>query len=147
MKTRTLCIILILVLAILIIFGSGASRKPAYISKVYEIYGTWVNPDYNTNPGIAAIRVYHPNGEVNRYSENTATAAGSGEFVITNKWAGSKGTIWYTTIEKYPFTFDVYRILNIISNSGKTLEQTWTLSDYPTEIDTEHSRYAIYYRQ
>ena len=46
MKTRTLISVLILIMAVLVIAASCATDKMAYISKEYEIYGTWVNPDY-----------------------------------------------------------------------------------------------------
>jgi hypothetical protein len=149
MKSRTLLSILILILALLIVVGSCATGKKAYVVKEdEELFGTWINPDYN-NTGHCAKYVFHHNGKVEYYSATTDRAADHGEFVITNKWADVKGNICYTMIEEFPFwgTGRINYILAKISNSGKTLEFTWTHSDYPTEIDPEHSRYNIYYRQ
>jgi len=123
------------------------NKKPAYISKVYEIFGTWVNPDYN-NTGFCAKYVFHPNEKLESYSATTDRVADHGAFVITNKWADSKGNIWYTIIQKFPF-WGIGRIeycFAKISNSGKTMEFTWNHGDYPTEIDPGYSRYTIFYR-
>ena len=55
---------------ILILFGGCATETPAYISKIYEIYGTWVNPDYN-NLGHCAKYVFHHNGIVEYINQNS----------------------------------------------------------------------------
>ena len=48
MKTKTLVLILILTFTLLIIAGSCATQKQAYIPKINEeLYGTWVNTDYD----------------------------------------------------------------------------------------------------
>ena len=147
MKTRTFIAVSILFMVAFVLIG-GSSKKEITIDEVMEaLCYTWINPDYNTNPGIEAIIVFHPNGKVELYSETTAISSTYGEFVITNKWADSKGNIWFSYYEERPLTNDWYYILNKISNSGKTLEQAWAMRDYPTEIDTEHVRYAIYTRQ
>ncbi len=53
MKTKTLVSILILVLAVLIIAGSCATGKKAYVAKEdEELFGTWINPDYG---GLAKV--------------------------------------------------------------------------------------------
>ncbi len=59
MKTRTLAIVF-LIMVVLLIAGSCVTDKMKYISKDYEIYGTWVNPDYKnfTQPGKL---VFYPN--------------------------------------------------------------------------------------
>ena len=47
MKTRTL-ILIVLIIVVLIIFRSCATEKKAYVTKdSEELYGTWVNPEYN----------------------------------------------------------------------------------------------------
>ncbi len=146
MKTRTFISVLILFMAVLIIVGSCATDKMAYISKDYEIYGTWANPEYN---GVThdPKMVINPNGIIDFYNPITATKPSpfQGEFYITNKWTDTKGTIWYTYI-LYHYSQKRYALVKI-SNSGKTLEMAY-YSDYPKEIDPKtSSNYMLYYRQ
>ncbi len=145
MKTRTL-ILVFLLMAVLIIAGSCAKEKPDYISKEYELYGTWVNPDYDNNCCIYPKVVFNPNGIMDTYTTSTAPKPGplKIKFFITNKWTESKGTIWYTFI--YYFAEEEVYSLAKISNSGKTLE--WFMStDYPKEMDPESTQYFFYTRQ
>ncbi len=148
MKTRTLVLILILVSAVLIIAGSCATEKMTYISKEFEIYGTWVNPDYNNTDRWSKI-VFYPDGIDHCYMEDTSTVVGlKEEFVITNKWIDSKGNYFYTM--RFSPETDPYWVFCLlkISNSGRTLEWDWSFDDYPKEIDPEISGvYSIYYRQ
>jgi len=151
MKARTYVSIMILVLAVLIVVGSCATDKMAYISKDYEIYGTWINPDAKPIVQKAKI-VIHPNGKMELYPTITSASFGHNEFVITNKWIDSKGNIWYTLIfdwgELYQQdTFDPDYVLCKISDSGKTLELSWTNTDYLKEIDPNYTDYHILYRQ
>ncbi len=46
MKIKKIIAPLLLMVVLVLLFGSCATDKMAYISKDYEIYGTWVNPDY-----------------------------------------------------------------------------------------------------
>ena len=49
MKTRMYVAIFVFMIAVLIIAGSCATQKQAYIPKTNEeLYGTWVNTDYDT---------------------------------------------------------------------------------------------------
>ena len=147
MKTRTFISVAIIIMAVLIIAGSCAADKMAYISKEYEIYGTWVNPD-NKNIGQRFGKiVFHPNGRMEVYGADTGPAVDTkGGFVITNKWTDSKGNIWYTIIFKFGVQ-NQYGLLKI-SNSGKTLEFNYG-NDYPKEINPSdvHSVHFIFYRQ
>ena len=146
MKTRTLILIVILFTSVVFGIGSCVSDKMAYISKEYEIYGTWVNPDYNKETLLGKV-VFHPNGIMEGYGAATGPAASDeAEFVITNKWTDSKGNIWYTIIYKFFVQWE-YGLLKI-SNSGKTLEFAYG-NEYPKEIDSSdiHSVYLILYRQ
>jgi len=146
MKSRTFVSISILVVAVLIVVGSCANEKPDYISKDYEIYGTWVNPDYGDGPMWHPKAVFNPNGITDYYPSITATkpTPSQGQFFITNKWSDSKGNILYTFI--YHFCDEKVYILAKISNSGKTLEMAMS-TDYPEEMGLESSQYFIYNRQ
>ena len=146
MKARTLILVVILITAVVFVIGSCVTDKMAYISKEYEIYGTWVNPDYNKEILFGKV-VFHPNGKMEGYGADTGPAfSEKGEFVITNKWTDFKGNIWYTIIFKFSVQYN-YGLLKI-SNSGKTLEFAFG-NEYPKEIDPSdiHSVYLILYRQ
>ena len=146
MKTRTLVLVFLLT-AVVFVAGSCATDKMAYISKEYEIYGTWVNPDANPVLQRGKI-VIHPNGKMEWYHIITSTSFTTVEIVITNKWIDSTGDIWYTFIldwgELYSPYYDYF--LCKISDSGKTLELVVSNSDYPKEIDPS-AEYHILYRQ
>jgi len=149
MKTSKFVLFLILVVAVLIVVGSCAKEKPDYISKDYEIYGTWVNPDYNKTSSWGKI-IFYPYGKFELYHADTKTRFDIFEdFIVTNKWTDSKGNIWYTCIfEGGNRNWDAYVLIKI-SNSGKTLELADSTSDYPKEVDPKDSSYLylIYYRQ
>ncbi len=150
MKTRVLVSILLFILAVLIIAGSCATEKMAYVSKEYEFYGTWVNPDYTYADKSSSRIIINPNGKMEwYYIVAETTAVYSGEFVITNKWTDSKGNIWYSIIWKSDDSKYWTYALGKISNSGKTLEYVKSPNDYPKEIDPNDPRayYRIYYRQ
>ncbi len=144
MKTRTLISILILVFAVLIIIGSCATDKMTYISKEYEIYGTWVNPEYEKK-GLRPKVVYNPNGKIDSYPSIDATRSLVQEFVITNRWTDSDGNVLYTC--RIRFEDNWQYILFKLSNSGKTLESIFSVNDYPFEIDSSNANYRIRYRQ
>ncbi len=148
MKTRTLVSIFILVLAVLVIIGSCATDQIKHISKDYEIYGTWVNPDYNELFSEAKL-AFSPDGNLRFYGKDISTDYEKAEFIITNKWFDSKGNVWYTYRYKLLFQSIWVYVLVKISDSGKTLEFAEAGSDYPTEINPENTtyRYQILYRQ
>jgi hypothetical protein len=148
MKARILISIIILVLAVLIIAGSCATDKMTFISKEYEIYGTWVNSDYS-NTGKQIKMVFYHNGIIEYFFSDIPKSGNTGEFVITNKWTDSKGNIWYTLISIVESEKLILYMLTKISNSGKTLEVDWTMNDYPEIINPNDltSSYRIYYRQ
>ena len=59
MKTRMLVSIVILVLTVMFIAGSCATEKKAYVAtEDEEIYGTWVNPDYNYTAKATPMYVF-----------------------------------------------------------------------------------------
>ena len=146
MKTKTLVLFSILCLAALIILGSCATDKMAYISKDYEIYGTWVNPDVEAMIQAEKV-VFHTNGKTEWYVFITSASLTPAEFVITNKWTDSTGNVWYTLIrDAGDITGQDYGLCKI-SDSGKILEMSFARADYPNEIDPKYTEYTILYRQ
>ena len=148
MKARTLVSILILILAVLVIAGSCATNQMKHISKDYEIYGTWVNPEYNETFAEAKL-AFSPDGKLRGYGKDISTDYEKAEFIITNKWVDSKGIVWYTYRFKMLYGSIWTYVLVKISDSGKALEFAEAGSDYPTEVNPDNAmyRYQILYRQ
>ena len=154
MRARTLVSILILILAALIVAGSCATGKKAYVATDdEELYGTWVNQDYEES--YAAKIVVKPDGTWDEYTlSNSNSPFAVTEYAITDKWTDSEGNIWYKFLEihqdvKVLQNPDTYYILSKIDKSGNIWEMLWASIDYPTEFDPDDVRYnyRIRYRQ
>ena len=146
MKARTTQAIFILVLGILICVGGCATDKMAYISKEYEIYGTWINPDIDPASRQDEKIVFHIDGRVEYYPYFNNSSFVPAKYIITNKWIDSRGNVWYTIINDMGVSGQDYGLCKI-SDSGKTLEISLYRADYPKDIDTKTSEYHILYRQ
>ena len=66
MKTKTFVSILILVLAVMIVAGSCATKKEVVAEKDFyvpkfdeEIHGTWINEEYDSTSYKGKKRLYH----------------------------------------------------------------------------------------
>ena len=141
MKTRTsMLLLMILVVAIVLI----ASRD-----KEEELYGTWVNSDYNASAEIAKLIVDpdpgirdDANGTVIRYLRGSDKQPYTRfSFRIEETWNDDEGNIWYK-IEAL-VEMEYYHLWKI-SNSGNTLELVFTRQNYPDEIDSNHANYRIF---
>jgi hypothetical protein len=117
-----------------------------------ELYGTWVNSDYNRSAEIAKFIVDpdpgirdDANGTIIVYiRESDEQASWRSSFRIEEKWNDDEGNIWYK-IEDLGHT--KYYHLWKISNSGNILEYLFSNHNYPDEIDPNNQNYRIYYRQ
>ena len=155
MKNKTFILVVILILAVLIITISCATGKKAYVaSENEELYGTWVNKDYN-NSNHPAKHILNADGTFKLYTADYSTRVyQEGKFTITDKWSDSVDNIWYKFIitewvaGSIKSTEPIY-FLTKISNSGKILETVKSGIDYPTELspDVLLSTYNILYRQ
>lgn len=153
MKARTLVSILILVLAVIIIDGSCATRKKAVsdedLSRAYT--GTWINKDYKYEWWRVEKIVLFADGTYERYfSIDSYDVFAQGKNTIIDKWKDSNGSIWYECHwECFTHGNSGYRLTKI-SDSGNTIEmlavvgelrfEEWDPDSYPT-------LYSIYYRQ
>jgi len=161
MKTRTLVSILILILTVMVIAGSCATKNKAYVAKENEeLYGNWFNSEYNDS-FHAARHIINADGTIQLYAnDNTSRVAAIHLYIITDKWSDSENNIWYKaiiterakkeTIGKSSMSSkEPIYVLVKISNSGKTLETLKYSVDYPTEFDPDEVRYRyeILYRQ
>ena len=154
MKTRTYVSILILIFVVLIIVGGCATAKKAYVAKEdEELYGTWVNPEYDEESHVAKKVIKH-DGTWDEYAmSNSNRPLGTGEYTIIDKWTDSEGNIWYKIIstffdEKSIQRSNTYYYLSKIDKTGNVYELLFSSTDYPTEFDPDNLRYnyRIHYR-
>ena len=150
MKTKTLVSILILVLAVLIIAGSGETkRKTISEEDFFESWGgTWINTDYKGGGFYPKIELY-ADGTIELYV--TATKLGHNhKIIIIDRWIDKEGIIWYKAQEECEIFGSRNYVLGKISDSGNTLEYILSGADSPIEEwepDELTYNYRIYYRQ
>ena len=153
MKTRTLILVFI-IMAFLIIAGSCAAGKKASTTEIdiyKELSGTWINKDYDDPPGSWPIAKYviERDGTFDAYADSSSTSRTYfGEIIaIEEKWIDSEGNIWYKlTTENLVEKIQLYE-LGKIHSSGTVWEYISSSIDYPNEINPNHVKYRIYYRQ
>ena len=158
-KNSIFCRVLVLTAAVLIV---SCAKKPPYVAKEdEEIFGAWINTSYSysmsRDKGYSYRMAIHaqkiitkPDGTYEIYgSVNDMAHQLVFQYTITDRWEDSDGNIWYKIITKYKTEYvDQTRYgLDKISNSGRTWEFVGSPDDYPTEMDTNHPEYRIYYRQ
>jgi len=139
MKTRAFVLTIVLLIAVPLSFADDKIS-------IDDIYGTWVNPDYNEK-GQYAKWVDHPDGTYELYSvmdypEPTYT----GKETITGSWYDKEGNLWvrWTYLNTVgEFGYGLYKF----SDSGKVRESVWSESDYPDEMSPIGGNYSIHYRQ
>ena len=145
MKTRTLVLILIIVLAVLIVIGSCATGGKAVKAPIESVYGAWANPDYNTT-GQSAKLIYKPDGTYKEYSHTDITMGqGPYEYTIPESWIDSDGNKYY----KVDLVWGIETLYELwrINETDTVLELVFSNIDYPSEIDPNHFNYRILYRQ
>jgi hypothetical protein len=150
MKTRTLVSILILILAVLIIVGSCATKRKAVSDEdFFEVWsGTWINTDYGGD--ICQKIINYPDGTAEGFGILTSTIAlFKKKITILDQWLDSKGTIWYRGHCEFSRPFGRTRYeMGKISDSGNTWEYIIASEDYPIEEwepDKFEYEYRIYY--
>jgi len=150
MKTRTAVSILILVLVVLIIAGSCATQKQAFVPKTNEeLYGTWVNTDYD---GVDQEQKFiNYNWGYTEYFRlvTEQNAAARSTFYIMDKWTGSEGIIWYKVTLQFRGSPNMRFYLVKINDNEGSWEDVWSYKEFPSESDLtpEHVPYGIWYRQ
>ena len=150
MKVRTLVSILIMPVAVLIIFGSCATQKQAYIPKPNEeLYGTWANAEYDgVEHGQKFINYNWGYTEAYRLATDQYPDTRRA-FYIMDKWTDSEGIIWYKVTWQLRGSPTMRFYLVKINKSEGSWEEVWTYKDFPSESDLipEHVEYGIWYRQ
>ncbi|UCB46660.1 MAG: hypothetical protein JSV25_04360 [Spirochaetota bacterium] len=152
MKTRTLIIGVVVILAVLIIIGNYAIGEDEYVlTENEEIYGTWVNTNYpksNVKSWFPQKIIIKPGGIYEYYSSRLDLVPASiSTFTFSAKWIDSEGNVWYRMIWKWKGEGDLRYEIGKINKSGQTWEFINSWDAYPTEIDPNNPEYHIYYRQ
>jgi len=150
MKSRIFVSILILVLAVLVISEGYATEKKVSKKDYRFVSGTWINEEYNSYAFCARYELYR-DGKWDGYNRISDTGKKYiGHYVIVDKWTDSEGNIWYKMhvwegpiFEGHPGSYE----LDKFSESGKVWEYRADHYAFPTEIDKNHPKYHIYYRQ
>jgi hypothetical protein len=137
----------LIVVVILVAFsGTVLAGESEYKAKDNEeLFGTWVNMDYNDE--MHAHMIIFKLGEYGIYSSaNDNEPMWTAEYRISQKWTDAKGNIWY----KYRFKagamgsgFELCKI----SESGKTLEYIFSQWEYPKDLDANSEYYRKYNRK
>ena len=130
MKTRTFVLLLILVLAVLIIAGSCATRKKAIsIEEASEIRsGIWINEAYNE-----PLAVHYPDGRFEIYYDlQQERLYVSGISEIYESWRDSEGVLWYRAHYQTRVGWEGY-FFGKISNSDNTVEEIFTTDNLMIE--------------
>jgi hypothetical protein len=157
MKIKRIIIYLLLMVALLFLFGSCATDKMAYRpTDEEEIYGTWIN-DKQQYPQKMVI---FPDMTWEYYThpyDIFPKAWGTTEFY--KKWKDNQWNIWYhtyVTYEGYSGNKQYSQELDRIYRDGKIwvweLEYKPIVSSgfdpdkFPAKINTESGNYFIFYR-
>ena len=149
--TALLCALLIV--PVLVSNPMFAEEREYVLQENEELYGRWVNLEYNEKPMWAVI-VFNKGGTYETYdTDYSKKPPYRGTFVTNEKWTDSKGNVWY----KYYATGAKSGIwkagegywLAKISDSGQKMECVLSSIAYPEKVEPdslEHT-YIIYYRQ
>ena len=150
---RLISVIFLTVLALLAFNSSQshASDKNAYVAKESEeLYGTWVNEEYNDSPR-SAIWEFKADGTFFKYRKTTDDISyEDGTYTITDKWTESNGDVCYKIFLKIDYLAMSGYELRCINNSGSSMEAASSSSDYPTRIDRTKGSWGyhgIHYRK
>ena len=147
MKTRMLVSILILVLAVMIIAGSCATRKKAVsMEDASEIRsGIWINEAHQY-----PLVIQYADGRYEMYYDlQQEELFISGISEIYESWRDSEGVLCYRAHYQNSVKYEGY-VLGKISNSGNTVEFIITTNNLQIEewkIGKVGYTYEIWYRQ
>ena len=150
--TVMLCVLLIV--PVLVSHPISADDREYIMQDNEELYGTWINPDYDETFNDGKI-IHEPDGVLRAYDSATSKKdAWNAKYTITDRWVDVEGNIWYkwllTEAKRGAISdTDEYCCLSKISDSGRVQERSISSYDYPTEIKPDSFKYdyRIYYRQ
>ena len=161
MKTRTLTLTVILIMAVLVITGSCATGKKIISVDVAmkKFEGVYVNTEYSgegyTHP---QKKVITSDGGIEDWALATNTyPSWKGEYKVAESWMDSKGNT-YCTVDTNYYGAGKAQELWKLDKSGKILEVNYknitVRGEYPKKIDPNPEpnviptlHYCIWYRQ
>ena len=120
---KTFLLIIVLTLTVLILHAGD----------VEEIYGTWINLEYEKSGRSHAKLIYSSDGtwsmfltELSEFPSATAT------FIIEDKWIDSNGNIWYKVSYKAYGYYPEYSLNKLIM-----MQKLWN-KNYPLSSFLKH---------
>jgi hypothetical protein len=120
-----------------------------------ELYGTWLNPDYEGSVTKHAKVTIHSTGFFEAFSGlNQVSPTETGVITIVKKWKGSEGSLWYITFFRDSMGGDSFG-LQKVSKNGLVWEGFWTQANVAgseeslveENLTAEYPHYQIYDRQ
>ena len=142
MKTRTsLSVIVLLLFAVSLLFAEDAIS-------IDDIYGTWINPDYN-DKGLQAKVVINPDNTSQWYKRVTDTTDPDYEAAITftDSWYDEEGNLWIKYTAVWSPKGNISYGLSMINQSGTVWEKVQSGVDYPEKLSPIAGTHSILYRQ
>jgi beta-lactamase regulating signal transducer with metallopeptidase domain len=145
--------ILILIITVLIIAGSCATRqKVISTDEFFKTYsGTWMNTDYSGVEFDFQKLVISSDGTWETYATDIVEQRSCyGNATLIDSWTDSEGVVWYRVSKIWKCLDERQYEYGKISSSGNTLEYLYRLG--PNEVkkwdpDDPSYEYRIFYRQ
>ncbi len=120
-----------------------------------ELYGTWLNPEYDGSVTKHAKVTIHSTGFFEAFSGlNQASPTETGVITIVEKWKGTDGSLWYITFFRDSLGGDSFG-LQKVSKNGSVWEGFWTQANVAgseeslveKNLTADHPHYQVYSRQ
>jgi hypothetical protein len=134
-----------------LIGSCAATKKAVSESGFFETWsGTWVTTDTPISEFTPQKLISHPDGTQKYYSLATnTTSAFTSILTLTDRWADSKGNIWYKAHKRREPCDVTIHEYGKISDSGNTLELLYHAGSIQVEEwdpDNPVYNYVVYYR-
>ena len=140
MKTRMLVLLIALLVVVTLSFAGDKIT-------INDIYGTWVNADYNEK-GQAAKVISNSDNTFEFYNADIHTEpTWTAKITITDNWNDSEGNLMIKFIADWTESGATSYYLSKHSNSGAVWEMVGSGVDYPEELSPIAGLYFILYRQ
>ena len=153
MKTRPYVSVLILVVAVLIIVGSCATKRQAISEEEFYKYwvGTWMNTDLRGDGWEPQKIVCNADGTIDRYGRpEWMFTTCEYRFSLIDSWKDSDGNIWYRATSTCSRTKTPVQEYGKISVSDNYYELIYYLGTEPIEEWNRENLadiHLLYYRQ
>ena len=147
MKRKKLVFLGILMLFVAPIVLAEDQKKEVSVDEAMKYFcTTWINPAYYESDWYTGIKIMNKDGTFDWYSNETSESPMyGGTYKIEKSWIDKDGNVWLNVI----FDEGLWKKYTLakISDDGNTLEQLYSYSAYPTEIDPDAGSYFIMYKK